>query len=175
MPSRPRALVTGGAGFIGSHMVDLLLDSDYDVVVVDNLATGRLSNLDRHRDDPRCTVVEMNMLDLPSRPEVMEDVQYVFHFGGLGDIVPSIERPLDYTRANIDGTLAVLEATRQARTARLVYAASSSCYGAGPELPTSESAQIDTEYPYALSKYIGELAVLHWGKVYHLPVNSIRI
>jgi UDP-glucose 4-epimerase len=168
-------LVTGGAGFIGSHMVDLLLESDYDVVVIDNLARGRLTNLDSHRADPRCQVVEMDMLDLPSRPEVLRDVRYVFHFGGLGDIVPSVERPLDYMRANVDGTLAVLEAARQAGVAKLVYAASSSCYGSHPELPTSEQARVDPDYPYALSKYMGELAVLHWGRVYHLPVNSMRI
>ena len=92
--------------------------------------------------------------------------RYVVHFAGIGDIVPSIERPLDYMRANVSGTLAVLEAARSARVKKLVYAASSSCYGLASELPTTEAAPIQTEYPYALSKYLGELAVMHWAKVY---------
>jgi UDP-glucose 4-epimerase len=102
-------------------------------------------------------------------------VQYVFHFGGLGDIVPSIERPLDYIRANVNGTLAVLEAARHARVEKFLYAASSSCYGASSEVPTSETARIQPEYPYALSKYLGECAAVHWGQVYRLPVISIRL
>jgi UDP-glucose 4-epimerase len=117
----------------------------------------------------------MDMLELPNQPKFLKGIEYIFHFGGLGDIVPSIERPLDYMRANVDGTLAVLEAARHAGIVRLVYAASSSCYGAQPDVPTPESARIDTEYPYALSKYIGELAVLHWANVYKLSANSIRI
>lgn len=100
---------------------------------------------------------------------------YVFHFGGLGDIVPSIERPLDYMRANVMGTLAVLEAARQTGVRKFVYAASSSCYGSAPPVPTPEDAPIVPEYPYALSKYLGECTVLHWGEVYGMPVVSIRI
>ena len=95
---------------------------------------------------------------------------HVFHFGGIGDIVPSIERPLEYMRANVNGTLAVLEASRHAGVRKFVYAASSSCYGMATELPTTEQAPIRPEYPYALSKYLGESAALHWGQVYRLPV-----
>jgi UDP-glucose 4-epimerase len=169
------AIVTGGAGFIGSHLVDLLIEHDFHVRVIDNLQTGRLENLRQHRDEPRCEVHEMDMVSLDAESAVMRGARFMFHLGGLGDIVPSIERPLDYMRANVNGTLAVLEAARHARVERLVYAASSSCYGADPPLPTSETAPISPEYPYALSKYLGEQAVQHWGRVYHLPVNSIRI
>ena len=105
---------------------------------------------------------------------VFADADYVFHFGGMGDIVPSIERPLDYMRANVDGTLAMLEGSRRAGVKRFVYAASSSCYGLA-EVPTTEAAPIAPQYPYALSKYMGEVAALHWGKVYRLPVVSLRI
>ncbi len=170
-----RAVVTGGAGFIGSHMVDLLLAQGFQVAAIDNLATGRLDNLSQHRNEPRLVFHQLDMLELPADSPIFRDARYVFHFGGLGDIVPSIERPMDYLRANVDGTLAVLEAARQARVAKLVYAASSSCYGASPPVPTSETAPIQTEYPYALSKYLAECAVLHWGQVYGLPVNSVRI
>lgn len=170
-----RAVVTGGAGFIGSHMVDLLLDHGYRVTVIDNLVTGRLSNLQQHASDPRCEMVQMDLTTLQPDSSIFRGADYVFHFAGLGDIVPSVERPMDYMRANVDGTLAVLEAARQAKVLKLVYAASSSCYGANPPVPTDEQAPIRTEYPYALSKYLGECAVLHWGQVYKLPVNSIRI
>ena len=167
--------MTGGAGFIGSHMVDLLIERGFHVVVIDNLSTGRLENLERHRDEPRCEVHQVEMTELAADSALFRDARYVFHFGGLGEIVPSIERPLEYMRANVIGTSAVLEAARHAGVQKLVYAASSSCYGAWPEVPTPETAPIRTEYPYALSKYLGEQAVLHWGHVYRLPCVSIRI
>ena len=169
------AIVTGGAGFIGSHMVDLLLSRGFRVRVIDNLATGRASNLAQHADNPLCEVAQVDMRQVGAGSPLFDHARYVFHFGGLGDIVPSIERPLDYMRANVEGTLSVLEAARAAGVEKVVYAASSSCYGAAPPLPTDEDAPIRCEYPYALSKYLGETAVLHWGQVYRLPVNSIRI
>lgn len=101
--------------------------------------------------------------------------EYVFHFAGIGDIVPSIDRPIDYMSANVMGTVHALEGARAAKVRKFVYAASSSCYGMTQELPTTEGAAIRPEYPYALSKYQGEQAVLHWGAVYQLPVNVIRI
>jgi UDP-glucose 4-epimerase len=169
-----RAVVTGGAGFIGSHMVDLLLAEGFEVRVVDNLATGRLQNLARHRADPRLTVEQVDMCDLAPTASLFDGVDVVFHFGGIGDIVPSIERPVDYMRANVDGTLAVLEGSRRAGVRKFVYAASSSCFGLA-EVPTAEDAPIRPEYPYALSKYLGELTALHWARVYRLPVISIRM
>jgi UDP-glucose 4-epimerase len=175
MASADRAVVTGGAGFIGSHMVDLLISQGYHVVVVDNLSRGRLDNLAQHRDQPRCEVHQLDMTGLHSDSELFRGAKYVFHFGGLGDIVPSIEHPLEYMHANVNGTLAVLEAARHAGVRKFVYAASSSCYGASPPVPTSESATITPEYPYALSKYMGEEAVLHWSTVYRLPAVAIRI
>jgi UDP-glucose 4-epimerase len=177
MPSTPQAIVTGGAGFIGSHMVDLLLVRGYQVMVIDNLATGRLDNLKQCRSNPRCEVMiqDVAQLSADAAATLFHGARYVFHFAGLGDIVPSIDRPLDYMRANVDGTLAVLEASRAAGVGKVVYAASSSCYGANPPLPTSENAPIHPEYPYALSKYLAECAVLHWGQVYGLPVASLRI
>lgn len=172
----PRAVVTGGAGFIGSHMVDLLIERGLEVTVVDNLVGGREENLARHRGNPRVRFDgPVDMVALPPDSPLFKGVDHVFHFGGIGDIVPSIERPLDYMRANVNGTLAVLEAARHARVRKFVYAASSSCYGLATELPTTEAAPIKPEYPYALSKYLGECAALHWGQVYGLPVVSIRM
>ena len=169
-----RAIVTGGAGFIGSHMVDLLLAAGFEVRAIDNLATGRLENLGQHRADPRLAVEQVDMCDLGPTAPVFDGVDVVFHFGGIGDIVPSIERPVDYMRANVNGTLAVLEGSRRAGVKKFVYAASSSCFGLA-EVPTPEDGPIRPEYPYALSKYLGELTALHWTRVYRLPVVSIRM
>ncbi len=170
-----RAIVTGGTGFIGSHMVDLLLERGLEVRVIDNLSTGRLENLEQHAKNAACVLHEADICDLEADAAVFKEVDYVFHFAGIGDIVPSIERPLEYMRANVHGTMVVLEAARHARVRKVAYAASSSCYGLASELPTSENASIKPEYPYALSKYLGECAALHWNQVYGLPVNSIRI
>ncbi|HLW59029.1 MAG TPA: SDR family oxidoreductase [bacterium] len=170
-----KAIVTGGAGFIGSHMVDLLVERGCDVVVIDNLAAGRRENLAQHSGNPRVAICHEDINDLPADSAWFVGVDYVFHFGGVGDIVPSIEHPLVYMQVNVMGTLRVLEAARNAGVRKFIYAASSSCYGSMPEVPTPETAAIAPEYPYALSKYLGECAVLHWGKVYGLPVVSLRI
>lgn len=169
------AIVTGGAGFIGSHMVDLLLNEGFSVRVIDNLVGGRLDNLSHHKGETRLLVDTRDVVSIPASDAVFANVDYVFHFAGIGDIVPSIERPSEYMRANVQGTVSALEGARHANVKKFVYAASSSCYGVCTELPTTEFAPISTEYPYALSKYQGEQAVFHWGKVYKLPVNSIRI
>src|SRR5215468_5322313 len=128
MASTGRAIVTGGAGFIGSHMVDLLIERGFHVTVIDNLSRGRLDNLAYHRGDPRCDLHQVDVTTLPTESDLFRGAKYVFHFAGLGDIVPSIEHPLEYMHANVDGTLAMLEAARQAQVDKVVYAASSSCY-----------------------------------------------
>jgi UDP-glucose 4-epimerase len=166
--------VTGGAGFIGSHMVDLLLDRGFEVRVVDNLVGGRKSNLDHHKANDRLTCYWEDIRRLQSSSAIFEDADYVFHFAGIGDIVPSIEAPSEYLDVNVQGTVRVLECARHARVRKFVYAASSSCYGLA-SIPTREDHPIDPQYPYALSKYQGEQAVLHWHKVYKVPVNSICI
>jgi UDP-glucose 4-epimerase len=168
------AVVTGGAGFIGSHMVDRLLDEGFRVHVIDNLVGGRLENLAHRKHDPGLVVERRDIRDLAPADKLFADAEYIFHFAGIGDIVPSIDKPVDYLSTNVIGTVKVLESARHARVRKLVYAASSSCYGLA-DVPTREDAPIQPEYPYALSKYMGEEAVLHWGRLYRLPVNSIRI
>ena len=174
MTRRPIAVVTGGAGFIGSHMVDCLLDEGFDVRVIDNLVGGRLENLAHRAGDSRLAVETRDIRDLAADDPLFAEAQYVFHFAGIGDIVPSIDHPVDYLSTNVMGTVRVLECARHAKVQKLVYAASSSCYGLA-DVPTREDAPIRPEYPYALSKYMGEEAVFHWGSVYKLPINSIRI
>lgn len=174
MSRPPIAVVTGGAGFIGSHMVDLLLERGFDVRVIDNLVGGREANLAQHAGNSRLSFAQRDILSLEPGDSLFRDAKYVFHFAGIGDIVPSIERPTEYMATNVQGTVRVLEAARHARVVKLVYAASSSCYGLAAT-PTREDHPIAPQYPYALSKYQGEMAAFHWHQVYRLPVNSIRI
>jgi len=174
-PGKPTAVVTGGAGFIGSHMADLLVREGFRVHIIDNLAGGQLRNIEHHKSNPDVIFDHRDVRSLAPADALFRGADYVFHFAGIGDIVPSIDRPIDYMSNNVQGTVHVLEAARNAGVKKLVYAASSSCYGLVEELPTTENAPIRPEYPYALSKYQGEQAVLHWGHVYGLPVNSIRI
>jgi UDP-glucose 4-epimerase len=174
MSYRPVAVVTGGAGFIGSHMVDLLLERGFTVRVIDNLAGGREANLAHVRGSPDLRFEERDVRSYSPEDELFRGVKYVFHFAGLGDIVPSIEQPLEYMSINVQGTAHMLECARHSRVTKFVYAASSSCYGLA-QVPTREDHPIAPRYPYALSKYQGEQAALHWHHVYKLPVNSIRI
>jgi len=172
--ARPIAVVTGGAGFIGSHMVDALIGHGYRVRVVDNLSGGRMANLAHHASNPDLSFEEADIRDLAPEAGLFRGANYVLHFAGIGDIVPSIERPTQYMDTNVQGTVRVLEAARHARIAKFVYAASSSCYGLAAT-PTREDHPIAPQYPYALSKYLGEQAAFHWHRVYRLPVNSVRI
>ena len=171
---KPVAVVTGGAGFIGSHMIDLLLSRGYEVRAIDNMVGGRADNVAQHKEKKEFTLEERDVRSYAPDDALFKAVKYVFHFAGIGDIVPSIERPLEYMSANVQGTVHMLECARNAKAEKFVYAASSSCYGLA-DVPTREDHKIAPQYPYALSKYQGEQAAFHWHQVYGLPVNSVRI
>ena len=170
-----KCLVTGGAGFIGSHTVDHLLQDGHQVVVIDDFSTGRASNLDHVKDNPNLTLVKASVLDYKALLHAMRDTQWVFHQAALADIVPSIQMPRRYFEANVNGTLNVMEASRETGIERLVYAASSSCYGIPDEYPTPETTAPQPKYPYALTKWLGEQTVFHWAEVYKIPVVSLRL
>jgi len=174
MSGKGVAVVTGGAGFIGSHMVDVLLAHGYSVRVIDNLTGGRKSNLAHLDGDPRVECHWQDIRGLEPNSQVFGGVRFVFHFAGIGDIVPSIEKPTEYMDVNVQGTVRVLECARAAGVEKFVYAASSSCYGLAAT-PTDENHPISPQYPYALSKYLGEVTAFHWHQVYGLPVNSVCI
>lgn len=174
--ARVRAVVTGAAGFIGSHLCDRLLADGHSVVGVDNLATGRLANLEKARKSPRFSFVTADVSRRDAKLEkAFAGADWAFHLAGLADIVPSIERPGDYFRANVEGTFGALEAARGARVKRFVYAASSSCYGLAREFPTSEKAEIRPEYPYAMTKRLGEELVLAAGRLGSFGAASLRL
>lgn len=167
-----KIIVTGGAGFIGSHLVDALLVANHEITVLDNLSTGREENL-RH------VLSQINLVDCDigqsgSWTKEFLKVDWVFHLAALADIVPSIQDPDAYFKSNVDGTYNVLRASQIAEAKRFIYAASSSAYGMPEVFPTPEEAQIAPLYPYALTKSIGESLVLHWFHVYGLNAISLR-
>ena len=168
-------LVTGGAGFIGSHVVDRLLSDGHHVIVLDNLCTGNWDNLAQHYGLPRFCFIEADITNGKDIQPYFRNIDWVFHLAALADTIPSIKRPMDYHRANVDGTVNVLEASRLSNVKRFIYVSSSSCYGITDVIPIPETADIKPEYPYALTKYVGEQYVLHWGKVYGLGVLSLRL
>jgi UDP-glucose 4-epimerase len=174
MNQKKSVIVTGGAGFIGSHLVDALINDGESVIVVDNLVGGHLKNLEQHKNQELLEFVDLDVVTLNPSNSIFKNVSKVFHLAGIGDIIPSIERPLDYFRNNVQGTVNILEATRVNNIESFVYAASSSCYGFA-KTPTAESHEIDPRYPYALTKYIGEQTAFHWSKVYGIKANSICI
>ena len=168
-------LVTGGGGFIGSHVVDSLIAGGRRVRVLDNFISGRRAHLEQHRGNPRLEVVVADVAHAEAVSAACEGVERIFHLAARADIIASIQDPRAYFSANVDGTFHMLEAARQHRVERLVYAASSSCYGIPTIFPTPETAPADPRYPYALTKYLGEQLVLHWAQVYGLPAVSVRL
>ncbi len=167
-------LVTGGAGFIGSHLVDALIGAGRKVRVVDNFAVGGMRNLAGHEGNPALQVIEADISDPSLLGDCFAGVERVFHLAAMADIVPSIENPEVYFRANVDGTFNVVQAAVGHRVKRFIYVASSSCYGIPDAYPTPETAAIQPQYPYALTKNMGEQLVMHWCSVYKLPALSLR-
>ena len=167
-----KTVVTGGAGFIGSHLVDLLLEERHQVTVLDNFSTGRPDNLSHVAD--QIQLVECDLATQGAWQKVFERIDWVFHLAALADIVPSIQQPQDYFQSNVNGTFNVLQASQKGGIKRFVYAASSSCYGIPDQYPTPENDPIRPQYPYALTKRLGEELVLHWAQVYELPALSLR-
>lgn len=175
MSAPKKVIVTGGAGFIGSHLTERLINDGHEVAVIDNFYIGRDENIDHLKASGRLTVHKLDVADLASIKPLFKGVDWVFHLAAMADIVPSIQMPIPYHRANVDGTIAVLEAARAGGVKRFMYAASSSCYGIPDEYPTKESAEIRPMYPYALTKYVGEEYVRHWNQTYGLETVCLRL
>ena len=170
-----KSLVTGGAGFIGSNLVDALVELNHKVIVIDNLSTGRISNLNKSKKK-----IKFYKIDLYESKKKIKNIfkkhkpDYVFHLAGLADIVPSIVNPAKYFNSNVNGTYNLLEVARSFKLKKFIYAASASCYGIPKNYPTNENSEIQTEYPYALTKYLGEKLVLDWAKIYKMNNLSLR-
>jgi len=165
------SLVTGGAGFIGSNLVERLLNKKHKVIVIDNFSTGRKSNLKKNKN---LRIINCDIANYTKIERYFKNVNFVFHMAGLADIVPSIENPEKYFKSNVVGTFNVLQASKKFRIKKFIYAASASCYGFPEKFPTNESNKIQPMYPYALTKWQGEELVKHFNKIYKLPTISLR-
>ena len=166
-----KVVVTGAAGFIGSHLVEELVRQNYQVVAIDNLKSGRVENLDSVMNK-----IEFHETDVRSNrlSDLFAGASHVYHLAALADIVPSISNPYEYLDVNVMGTTRVLEAARDVNVKRFIYAASSSCYGIPDVFPTPEGTTPNPLYPYALSKYLGEQVFFHWQKLYRISGLSLR-
>lgn len=168
-------LITGGAGFIGSHTTDLFLSKGFKVKVIDNLSGGNLHNIKHLSNNRNFKFLKADLTKFDKKlSNFLSNVEYVIHFAGIGDIVPSIKYPEKYFENNVQGTVNLLSKLKIDKIKKFVYAASSSCYGIA-KTPTTENHMIKPLYPYASSKYLAEEICLHWRKVYNLNFNSIRI
>jgi len=170
--SEQKILVTGAAGFIGSHLVDQLLKKGNQIIVLDNFSTGRPQNLDHVKE--KIQIIECDISKPGQWQDLFNNIGYVFHLAALADIVPSIQNPESYYKSNVNGTFNVLEACRKHNVKKIVYSASSSCYGIPDEYPTKETAEIRPQYPYALTKNLGEQLIMHWCQLYEIPAVSLR-
>jgi UDP-glucose 4-epimerase len=167
-----RSIVTGGGGFIGSHLCERLLKLGHKLIVIDNFSVGKKKNLESIKN--KVSVIDADIRNYKKIINYFKNIDNVFHLAALADIVPSIEKPNDYYSTNVSGTFNVLQASIENKIKRFVYSASSSCYGVPKQYPTSETSEINPKYPYALTKRLGEELVVHFAKVYNLNATSLR-
>lgn len=170
------SLVTGCAGFIGSHMVDYLLKKNHTVYGIDNLSSGKKINIKHNLNNKKFIFINKDLKDFEAISKKIKNINFIFHFAGNGELIPSIEKPYEYFKNNTLNSVLLIETIRKKKykLKKFVYAASSTCYGLS-QIKTSEVAKINIQHPYAFSKYTGEQAIMHWGKVYKIPTVSIRI
>ena len=166
-----KVLVTGGAGFIGSNLVDALISKGIQVIVIDNLSTGKKDNINQDAvffNLDLCSVSQTELID------ILKGVDTIFHLAALARVQPSIENPFPYHESNVTATLNVLYAASKSRVKRLVYSASSSCYGNTKKIPQVEDDPTNPLSPYGLQKYIGEQYCRMFSQVYGLDTVSLR-
>ena len=168
-----KSIVTGGAGFIGSNLVDRLVKEGHKVIVLDNFISGKKKNLSHHKKKD-VKIINLDISKNKNLEKYFYKLDYVFHLAGLAEIIPSNKDPKKYFTTNVFGTLNILEASKNKKIKKLIYAASSSCYGTPKKFPTSETDKIDTKHPYALTKYLGEELVMKYGSIFNMPNISFR-
>jgi len=167
-----KSLITGGAGFIGSHLAEKLVAMGHKVIVIDNFFIGKKKNLKKLKKNLK--IINADVKNYNKIEKYFKNIDNVFHLAALADIVPSIENPQKYYEANVSGTMNVLEASKKYKIKRFLYSASSSCYGIPNKYPTKETSDIKPEYPYALTKWLGEELVMHYSNIYKLNATSLR-
>lgn len=173
MKNKVTILITGGAGFIGSHLVDFL-SKNYNVLVIDNLSSGKLSNLKESYNKIKFFKYDLSKMNLKVFYRKIKRIDYIFHLAALADIVPSINSPINYVNSNIFATYKVLEIAKKYKVKKIIYSASSSCYGITKDVPTKTTSKVYPRYPYAHTKFIAEQAIIHWSLVYKIDYLSFR-
>ena len=169
-----KSLVTGGAGFIGSNLVDYLVSKGHKVVVLDNFSTGKRSNLSHHKKK-NVKIIKIDLSKNLQLDKYFKGAKYVFHLAGLASLIQSIKNPDKYFNSNVFGTLNVIQAARKANIIKFIYAASASCYGIPNRFPTNEKAKISLIHPYAFTKWKAEELVMNWVRIYNFPAVSLRL
>jgi len=164
-----KCLVTGGAGFIGSNLVDELIKRSHEVIIIDNLSTGVKENI-----NVKAKFHELDMRNLAAIKPLFNGVDYVFHLAAFARVEPSIKDPITSNDINLNGTLNVLTAARDAKVKKVVYSASSSAYGNQETMPLCENMPTNPMSPYGLQKYMGELYCRLFSELYNLPTVSLR-
>jgi len=172
---KEKVIVTGGAGFIGSHLVEKLVEKGLKVIVIDNFSSGNIKNLEKIKN--KIYIKKVDICNYSSLEKIFKknNINCIFHLAGKADIVPSIKNPKLYYDTNVTGTINLLELCRIYGIKKIIYTASSTCYGIPKRFPTSETDKITPMYPYALTKKIGEDLILHYGKVYKISAISLRL
>ena len=172
-----KVIVTGGAGFIGSHLVELLVKKKEikKIIIIDNLKDGSTKNIKKILKNKKVILKKIDIRNHKDLLKIFKNTKCVFHLAAMSDVVPSITDPKNYLETNIIGTMNVLEAMRKNKVKRIIYAASSSCYGIPKRYPTNENEKINPKYPYAFSKNVGEQLVSHWSNVYNIDYISLRL
>lgn len=169
------SVVTGGAGFIGSHLCEKLLKLGHKVIAIDNLTCGHIKNLKKCLQNKNFKLVKSSILNEKKIKPYFKKTNYIFHLAGMSDIVPSIVKPKLYFDVNVTGTLKILNIAKEIKNVKFIYSASSSCYGVPKIYPTKENSVINPKYPYALTKYLGEQLVEHWARLYNISSVSLRL
>lgn len=174
MSDTKRSLVTGAAGFLGSHLVDQLIKEGHDVIGIDNEINGSWKNLEQWANNPRFKKVHMDILNIQSDDNNFKNLDYVFHLAALECPITSLEKPEIFFTTNIHGTVKVLQASKQSNLQKFVYASSAAIYG-DASTPTLETDSINPMTPSCLTKSQAEDIVFHWGDLFNIPTNSLRI
>jgi len=164
-----KILVTGGAGFIGSHLVDALVERGHQVLILDNLSTGKKENINQ-----KAKFLNLDLRDFKKIRPAFEGVDFVFHLAALPRIPLSIAKPIETNEVNLTGTLNALIASKEAGVKKFIYSSSSSVYGQQEKLPMKEDMKCDPLNPYALQKYVGELYCRIFPEIYNLATISLR-
>ena len=164
-----RILITGGAGFIGSHLVDRLIKENHKVVVIDNLTTGRKENV-----NSRANFHNLDICDFDKIKPLFKNIDFIFHLAAIPRVPVSVEDPVGTSKVNILGTINVFKAAIEAKVKRVIFASSSSVYGNQEKLPLKEDMKPNPISPYALQKLVGEQFAKLFTKLYGVPIISLR-